>query len=155
MDFPTASQNNSNRKFNIVISANSKTLDPLDTAPPADVEAERWVIGSIFLSVDLLDDLAGLRADDFHDPTNAAVFAEMLSLHAQGLPVHNAIVQKHLGSDDAKSRVYEIAASVPVAHHVEHYAAIVREKAALRRLRIVATNLLATPAYRRTRQKRF
>ncbi len=126
-----------------MISTSNQMFDPLDTAPPADVEAEKWVLGSIFLSVDLLDDLGGLRADDFYDPAHAAIFAEMLSQVAKGLPVHDAIVQKHLGDDDAKARVYEIAASVPVAHHVMHYAAIVRQKAALRRLRVVAMNLLS------------
>ena len=113
-----------------------------DTVPPNDLEAERWAIGSILLDADLLDDLGGLRPEDFYDPTNAAIFREMLSLHAQGQPVHVSILKKHLGNSGWEARAAEIAMAVPHAAHAGHYAEIVRQKATLRRLRVVASNLL-------------
>ncbi len=93
----------------MISTKNNQTLDPLDTAPPSDIEAEKWVIGSILLNADLLDDLAGLRPDDFYDPTHAAIFEEILSLHIQGLPVHVAILKKHLGNEEWEYRAAEIA----------------------------------------------
>ena len=113
-----------------------------DRVPPSDLEAERWVIGSALLDDALLDDLAGLQPNDFYDPTNAAIFREMLSTHAQGQPIHVAILKKHLGNEGWEARTAEIAQSVPHAAHAHHYAEIVRQKATLRRLRVVASNLL-------------
>ena len=125
-----------------MISTNNRALEPLGTVPPSDLEAERWVIGSALLDDALLDDLAGLQPNDFYDPTNAAIFREMLSTHAQGQPVHVAILKKHLGNEGWEARTAEIAQSVPHAAHAGHYAEIVRQKATLRRLRAVASNLL-------------
>jgi len=109
--------------------------------PPSDVEAERWVIGSILLKPALLDDLTDLQARDFYDAVNAAIVKEILSLHTQGQPVHIELLKKHLGDDDWVATAREIITATPVSGHIHYYLEIVRNKAGLRRLRDVAENL--------------
>ena len=123
-------------------STNNRVLSPLDSMPPADVEAERWVIGAVLIDENQLDDLNGLQSVDFYDVAHAAIFGEILSLQARGLPFYFDILKKHLGNEDWAAKAAEIVQSVPSTAHTGHYAEIVREKAMLRRLRAVASNLL-------------
>jgi replicative DNA helicase len=112
-----------------------------NTPPPHDLEAERWVIGSLILDADLIDDIDGIKAADFYDPTNAGVFAEILAAQSKGIPVQLDLLKKQLGGMWAE-RAAEIAASVPVPSHIKHYAEIVQRTSALRQLRNVAGGIM-------------
>ena len=112
-----------------------------NTPPPHDLEAERWVIGSLILNADLIDELDGIKATDFYDPLHAGVFTEILSTHNKGRPVQLDLLKKQLGGRWAE-RAAEIAASVPVPSHIKHYAEIVQRTSALRQLRNVASGIL-------------
>lgn len=114
--------------------------------PPHDAEAERWVIGSLLLDGDKLDDMGGIQACDFYDHVHAAIFREIAAACAKGQPIQMDLLRKHMVGEDWAARIFEIASSVPVAEHAEHYAAIVRRLASLRRLRAVAGDILAKVA---------
>lgn len=110
--------------------------------PRQDLEAEQWVIGSLLLDVGKLDDMGRLKADDFYDQANAAIFREIVAMHDAGQPVQVDLLRKHFDGDNWGARVLEIAQAVPVATHAEHYAEIVRRMALLRRLRDAAADVL-------------
>jgi replicative DNA helicase len=104
------------------------------------------VIGSLLIDHEKLDDMGGIKPDDFYDSTNAGIFREIATLHAAGQPVQVDLLRKHLPGDNWAERIYEIARSVPVAAHAEHYAKIVLRLSTLRRLRFVASELLTSVA---------
>jgi replicative DNA helicase len=114
--------------------------DILDRMPPSSPEAEAAVLGSLILDYRAVDHLDNLHAEHFHDRTNAVLFRAILDLHQAGRPGDTLALVEHLRAAGTyeriggASRIAQLAASVPNAAHVRHYAGIVREKAARRAL---------------------
>jgi len=134
------------------------------------IEAEQSVLGAILLKgVSVLSDRdpqtmfaeqaqtlaraqARLRTDDFYRESHRAIYRAMLELHQR-----KATIDAVTLSDALKSRqqleavggsayLAELAACVPTAENIEHYARAVQEKAALRSLASIATEI-ASAAY--------
>ncbi len=124
----------------------SETL--LDRVPPQNLEAEKCVLGSIFLDNNaLLKVVDLLRPEDFYRPAHGAIFQTMLDLFNGNEPidlvtVHNALRDKDLLEQvGGAAYLAELAHFVPTAANVLYYAHIVREKAILRRLIATATDI--------------
>jgi replicative DNA helicase len=122
-------------------------LDPRDR--PANVDAERAVLGSILLKPDVCDDVAlVVRAEDFSDESHQLLYRHLLDLHDSGKRIDATIVVERLKTQGDFERIGGAAAladvvqAVPHAAHATHYAAIVRDKALLRSLIDAGTDIL-------------
>ena len=121
----------------------------MDRIPPHNQEAEQSVIGAIFLEPQALITAAEiLQYEDFYRVAHQKIFQTMNRLSDQGKPIDVVTVTEELSSkkelEDVGGLSYltEIANSVPTAANIAHYARIVEEKALLRRLIRVATNIV-------------
>jgi replicative DNA helicase len=120
-----------------------------DRDRPANVDAERAVLGSILLKPDVCDDVALLiRADDFSDEAHQLLYRHLLELHDAGKRVDATIVLERLRTKGDLERIggaaalAEVVEAVPHAAHAAHYAHIVRDKAVLRALIEAGTDIL-------------
>jgi replicative DNA helicase len=120
----------------------------LEKTLPHNLEAERSILGAI-----LLDDKAVypvleiLRLDDFYLDGHRRIFEKMIALTQRSQPIDLVTLKDEL----QRSGELELAGGpaylagltdgLPRAVNVEHYARIVREKAALRRLIRVTADL--------------
>lgn len=127
--------------------AAASLLDPRDR--PANVDAERAVLGSILLKPDVCDDIAlVVRAEDFSDESHQLLYRHLLDLHDSGKRIDATIVVERLKTQGDFERIGGAAAladvvqAVPHAAHATHYAAIVRDKALLRSMIDAGTDIL-------------
>jgi replicative DNA helicase len=118
--------------------------------PPNDVAAEQCVLGSMLLSPNAIADVVELvQARDFYRPAHQIVFERILDLYGRGHPVDAITVKDELLKHGELSRIGEapylhtLVASVPTAASAGYYAKIVREKARLRRLIEVGTQIVS------------
>jgi replicative DNA helicase len=122
--------------------------------PPHSVDAE----GSV-LSACLADERALMRAlevitaDDFYRERHRRIFRAMIGLAERGAKIDPVTLcdalerSGELESSGGRNYVYiDLDGAIPTAANVEHHAAIVREKAALRRL-IERSDAAVTAAY--------
>jgi len=121
----------------------------MDRIPPHNQEAEQSVIGAIFLEPQALITAAEiLQEEDFYRVAHQKIFHTMIRLSDQGKPIDVVTVTEELSAkkelEDVGGLSYltEIANSVPTAANIAHYARIVEEKALLRRLIRVATDIV-------------
>lgn len=127
--------------------------DILKRVPPQNLEAEQSVLGAVLLENEAINPaIEILAADDFYRESHRAIFNAMVELSDRSQPI-DAITL----SDTLRGRglletvggpayIAELAATVPTAANVAYYARIVREKAVLRRLVSIATDI-ASAAY--------
>lgn len=116
--------------------------------PPFNREAEESVLGAMLLSVRAIDVVAELlNEEDFYRDSHAVIFRAVLDLHIKGEPADVLTVvdelEKHgrLAEVGGAGRIMEIAALVPAAANVSHYARIVKEAAMLRGLTRVGAEI--------------
>lgn len=64
---------------------------------PSDIALERAMLGAILSDNSALDRLAGLEADDFFDPLNAAVFSAAQDLRSDNRPVNLVTLRGRMG----------------------------------------------------------
>ena len=108
---------------------------------PADVLAERAVLGAVLLERDAILAISDtLQADDFYLEKHALIYQAMLACLAQRVPPDLATVaaalrrSEHLDLVGGFTLLGELLAEVPTAVHVTYYATIVTRAATLRRL---------------------
>lgn len=121
--------------------------------PPHSLEAEQAVLGGILLDNSAIGAVTPiLRADDFYSRANGLVFEAMLELTRRGQPVDTVTVRAWLldrgqhqraGGDE---HILALTNTIPTLANVERYAAIVREKAVVRRL-ITSCHEIAARGY--------
>ena len=122
----------------------------LDTRErPANVDAEKAVLGSILLKPDVCDDVALiLRPEDFSDESHQLLYKHLLDLHDSGKRIDATIVVERLRTQGDFDRIggaatlADVVQAVPHAAHATHYATIVRDKALLRSLIDAGTDIL-------------
>jgi len=109
--------------------------------PPQNLEAEESVLGAMLLSPVAVGTVSEiLDASDFYRESHAKMYRAALSLWSKGEPVDaitlvNELDERaELDAAGGQARVAELAALVPAASNVEHYARIVKEMATLRGL---------------------
>ncbi len=119
-------------------------------ANPHDLNAEQALLGGLLLSPDQFDFIDGkVAAEDFFSPTHGMVFAAMQSLRKRRQPIDPVLLQHELQSQgqlDAVGGMMGLSAisdTTTSGANVEHYADIVQDLAALRRLIKVSKDAIA------------
>ncbi len=130
--------------------ANDNTSGALQgRTPPANLEAERGVLGSIMLDATSAEadnrvlDLClskGITADSFYSPRNRTIFAALSALSATGMPVDCVTLNEKLRSTGqleaagGVSYIQSVLDDTPTSAHAEYYIDIVRQKSLLRKV---------------------
>lgn len=107
---------------------------------PHDLEAEQSLLGAMLVNPQALAVAIGIvEPDALYRASHATIFAVLMGMHAQGVPVDTTTVGAQLerqGSlDDVKGREYlhYLTERLPTAANVRQYCAIVIERAGQRR----------------------
>ena len=117
--------------------------------PPHSVEAEQAVLGGLLLDNGALERVDALRDSDFYRHEHRLIYAAIGVLLHASKPADVITVFDHLQglrkADECGGLVYlsALAQSVPSAANMRHYAEIVREQAALRKL-VAASDEIAS-----------
>ncbi len=127
--------------------------DILRRVPPQNLEAEQSVLGAILLENESVNQaLEILSSDDFYRESHREIFRAMVELTDKNQPVDAITLTDALRargileSIGGPAYIAELATCVPIAANVAHYARIVRERAVLRSLASIATDI-ASSAY--------
>lgn len=127
--------------------AQDAELDSLKL-PPHSIEAEQSVIGGLLLENDALDKIADiLKADDFYQHDHKTIFQHITKLIERARPADIVTVAESLESTAELSGVGGIAylgslaQNTPTAANIRRYAEIVRERAVMRQLVIVGSDI--------------
>jgi replicative DNA helicase len=125
----------------------------MDQQLPFNLEAERAVIGSLFLDRDSIIAVApSLTADDFYLPAHREIFAAALDCYSRRVPgdiitVGEVLRQAGtLAEHGGEPGLAQYSLAVPTAYHVEYYAQIVADTA-LSRAMIQAGGNIASVGY--------
>ncbi|WP_413628019.1 replicative DNA helicase [Fructilactobacillus vespulae] len=120
----------------------------LDHTPPNNIEAEKAVLGSIFLSTESITRaMESLSANEFYKRAHQIIFQAMVDLADIDEAIDVVTVSDKLKGqnqlDDVGGIAYivELADSVPTAANIEYYAKIVHKKATQRKLIETATKI--------------
>ena len=112
-----------------------------DRVPPHDQLAEQSTLGGMLLSKDAVADVIEVvRGRDFYLPKHEIIFDALLDLYSHGEPTDLVTVSEELTKTGMLTRaggadyLHSIVSIVPTAASAGHYAAIVADKAVLRRL---------------------
>jgi len=123
----------------------------LDRIPPQNIEAEQAVLGAILLEKDaLFRVIEYLAPEDFYRSAHQRIFRAMTEVAESNEPVDLITItvdlqnKKILEEVGGASYLTDLANAVPTAANIEYYAKIVEEKAILRRLIKVATEIAST-----------
>ncbi|MBR1376513.1 MAG: replicative DNA helicase [Bacilli bacterium] len=123
---------------------------------PHNIDAEKSVLGSMFISKYAVEkSMETLNEESFFLEANGKIFNTLCSLHNQGIPIDMTTVTAELDRQKVLKQVgdvkylTEIVDYVPIAANVDEYIKIVQEKAVLRKLIDVSTNI-ATMGYTST-----
>jgi replicative DNA helicase len=121
--------------------------------PPQNIEAEQSVLGGILIEPEALSRILEiLQEDDFYREGHRKIFASMVALYQKGTPVdlitltESLLTRQQLEGIGGASYLTSLADAIPSAVNIEVYARIVREKAILRRL-ITITTEIASKSY--------
>ncbi len=113
----------------------------MERSVPADINAERAVLGSVMLERDAIIVIAPwLPSDFFYLEKHAWIYEAMLTCYNRRVPPDLSTVADELRRQERLELVGgiaylgELSAEVPTAVHVEYYAHIVERTAILRRL---------------------
>jgi len=116
--------------------------------PPQNIEAEQSLLGGLMHDSDRFDDVVDLvSADDFYRLENRLIFEAIVKLIGTGGRADIVTVQDvllecgHLDSVGGIGYLGNLVNNTPSAVNVSSYAKLVREKAILRRLIGVATDI--------------
>ena len=108
---------------------------------PHDSEAEKAVLGAVFLDPEAIIDASDiLQPDEFYEHANRIVFQAMLNISDREEVIDPVTLQDELKKnnqvDDIGGIAYvtELSMATPTAAHVTYYAKIVKRKAILRNL---------------------
>lgn len=120
---------------------------------PANIEAERAVLGALMIDPDAIVKVANfLRAKDFYRERHGWIYDAMSSLNERHEPLDFVTLTDELERrgqlEDVGGPAYltDLIGSTPTAIYVDHYARIVERTAVLRRL-ISAAGKIAELAY--------
>ena len=112
-----------------------------ELTPPYDHEAEAAVIGALLIDDTALAEIASnLRAEDFHRARNQYVYEAILTLRQRLEAIDQITVARELAVHNRLDAVGglpylgQLVAQTPTSVNADHYAAIVADTAAKRRL---------------------
>ena len=120
---------------------------------PANLEAERAVLGSLMIDPDAIIKVANfLRAEDFFRERHSWLYEAMLALNERREPLDFVTIvdelerRNQLEEIGGPAYLTDLISNTPTAMYVDHYARIVERTALLRRL-ISAAGKIAELAY--------
>lgn len=120
---------------------------------PNNIEAEKSVIGSMIMDRDAIVEVSDmLTRADFYQAQYGVLFEAMVELYQEGKPVDLVTLQNKLREKEVPEAlmsldfIRDLVDSVPTSANAAQYAAIVRDKATLRRL-IKTTEEIAADCY--------
>lgn len=121
----------------------------LDKGLPSNLDAERFVLGSILLNDNLYIQAAGdLEPDDFSLEKHRRIFSRMGELHERGeridrVTVANELMRyNELESCDGLSYLVSLDDGLPQILNIDAYIRIVKDKAVLRRIIFASQHLM-------------
>jgi len=116
--------------------------------PPQNIEAEQSVLGGILIEPEALSRILEiLQEDDFYREGHRKIFSAMVALYQKGTPVdlitltESLLTRQNLEGIGGASYLTSLADAIPSAVNIEVYSRIVREKAILRRLIQITTEI--------------
>lgn len=116
---------------------------------PAAPEAERWVLGLVFLSPERMASVAAaLTVEEFSLERNRRIYRRMLGLHERGEPIDRGTVYAELDrygeveSVDGLSGLISLTDGLPESAHIEAYIRQIKEKSRLRGVIFAAQNAM-------------
>ncbi|MGL4654094.1 MAG: replicative DNA helicase [Cetobacterium sp.] len=116
---------------------------------PSSLEAERSVLGGIFLKPDIFSEVIEIiYSADFYKMAHKIIFEVMQEVYNSGESIDPIIVMDRLKRKDkfddigGEAIFYEIIEEVPTAANILTYAKIVKEKATLRKLGDIGTKIV-------------
>ena len=117
---------------------------------PYSQEAEQAVLGAVLVDGETFSEVAELlREDDFFLTSNKTIFGAMAMLFNTNKPIDIVTVSEQLrenGSLDAVgglAYLSQLALGVPTTENIRHYAGIIEDHAALRRLILAGQEIVA------------
>lgn len=116
---------------------------------PSSLEAERSVLGGIFLKPDIFSEVIEIiTSSDFYKMAHKLIFEVMQEIYGSGESIDPIIVMDRLKRKDkfddigGETIFYEIIEEVPTAANILTYARIIKEKATLRKLGDIGTKIV-------------
>jgi replicative DNA helicase len=126
------------------------TIDSSIGRMPANIEAERSILGAILLDNHAFNDAAEhLRPEDFSIDAHRRIYARMMELSESSRPIDTITLVEELDQKKDLQAIGDVAYisslldGVPDRPSIEHYVRIVRDKAILRGLIGVANTAIA------------
>ncbi|WP_018130444.1 replicative DNA helicase [Effusibacillus pohliae] len=123
----------------------------IERVPPQNIEAEQAVLGAVLIEPDALTVVSEiLKPEDFYRTSHQKIFEGMIEVAENGEPVDIVTLTAHLQDTGQLEEVggvsylATLANTVPTAANADYYANIVKEKAVVRRLIKVATQIAAS-----------
>ncbi|MEM7415530.1 MAG: replicative DNA helicase [Gemmatimonadota bacterium] len=120
-----------------------------DRTPPASVQAENSVLGGMLIDGSAVDKALEIVSDGmFYREGNRRIFRAMIRIFERGAVIDPVTIVEELKKTDelegagGVDYVAQLLDAVPTAANVEYHAAIVREKALLRRLVEQASHII-------------
>lgn len=108
---------------------------------PSDAAAERAALGAMLLSARAINDVSErVQAGDFYQPSHEVIYDAIVYLYARAVAVDAVTVSDELARRGSLVRcggsayLHELIEAVPTVASAAHYAGIVAERAALRRI---------------------
>ncbi len=137
-----------------------KVRDPLEiladqgVLPPQDLQAEKYILASIFVDPDSLVRIVDfLKPEDFYSPAHRAIYSACVSLFERDEPIDVVTIHSELEKkgelEKAGGTIYlsELATLLPTSAHILHYAKIVKEKSILREIIRISQDLIYRAYY--------
>ncbi|MGL5089037.1 MAG: replicative DNA helicase [Cetobacterium sp.] len=116
---------------------------------PSSLEAERSVLGGIFLKPDIFSEVIEIiTSSDFYKMAHKIIFEVMQEVYNSGESIDPIIVMDRLKRKDKFDAIggeaifYEIIEEVPTAANILTYAKIIKEKSTLRKLGDIGTKIV-------------
>ena len=130
-------------------SSTSSTAVALQKGLPANIDAERFILGSVLLDDARFIDIAGvLTNEDFALEKHRRIFVRMSELHERSEKIDRVTVANELlrynelESVDGLSYLVSLDDGLPRISNLDSYVKIVRDKATLRRIAVASQHLM-------------
>jgi replicative DNA helicase len=127
----------------------SPSVVALEKGLPANLDAERFVLGSILLDDSYFIQTTGaLDADDFSVEKHRRIFGRMAEIHERGERIdrvtlaNELLTRGQLDACDGVSYLVSLDDGLPHTFNIESYIRIVKDKAILRKIIFAAQNLM-------------
>jgi replicative DNA helicase len=121
----------------------------LEKGLPANIDAERFILGSVLLDDARFIEIAGtIMVDDFALEKHRRIFRRMTELHERGEKIDRVTVANELQrfneleSVDGLSYIVSLDDGLPAISNLDSYTRIVRDKATLRRIAVASQHLM-------------